>query len=164
MTITFPATPRTNLVIHDHPSEQYEPVDSIEELVWDRWIPYVAADQESQLLPDIICVAGSSIGSSLTGASDGNKTTTSSTTRSTTTAISSTEELIAHYDTLPTYTGLIGTILTAYNLHQNLELRPDDVCITILGQFALYVNGRPEELWSALVAHAGQVELTVVTQ
>jgi hypothetical protein len=65
-------------------------------------------------------------------------------------------------ETLPTNNGLVGTVLTAYNLHQNLQLRPDDLWITILAQFSAYVNGRAEELRDEIVSHEGQKHLRVV--
>jgi len=64
-------------------------------------------------------------------------------------------------DIHPTNTGLVGTVVEAYNMHQNLQLRPDDIWIAILCQFSAYVNGRAEELRSKFVAHEGQKELIV---
>lgn len=63
--------------------------------------------------------------------------------------------------TLSTNKGLIGSVLTAYSTHQNLQLRPDDIWITLLAQFSSYVNGRAEELRDKIVDHEGQKELEV---
>mmetsp|Transcript_48118 Transcript_48118/g.113550 ORF Transcript_48118/g.113550 Transcript_48118/m.113550 type:complete len:431 (+) Transcript_48118:127-1419(+) len=59
--------------------------------------------------------------------------------------------------------GLISAILTAYNSHLDLVLDPNDVWITILGQFSAYINGgkRAEELRDAIVDFDGKRELTV---
>lgn len=65
--------------------------------------------------------------------------------------------------TLATNTGLIGTVLTAFNTHNNLQFRPDDVWISILAQFSVYVNGRAEELRDKIVDHDGQKALEVVS-
>ena len=64
-------------------------------------------------------------------------------------------------DIYPTYTGLVGTVVEAYNMHQNLQLRPDDIWIAVLCQFSAYINGRAEELRSKFVVHEGQKELVV---
>ena len=64
-------------------------------------------------------------------------------------------------DIYPTKRGLFGTVVGAYNKHQNLQLRPDDIWIAVLCQLSAYVNGRTEELRSKFVAHEGQKELIV---
>ncbi len=50
--------------------------------------------------------------------------------------------------------GLVHTIVDAYNLHHALVLRPDDIWLSILTQFNLFVNGqgRAEQLRSVFVA------------
>jgi hypothetical protein len=65
--------------------------------------------------------------------------------------------------TLATNTGLVGTVLTAFNSHNNLQFRPDDLWISILAQFSAYVNGRAEELRSRIVNHEGQKNLEVTS-
>lgn len=54
---------------------------------------------------------------------------------------------------LPARQGLLGTVVEAYNSHCDLELRPDDVWVTILTQFSAYVNGRAQELRGKFVVH-----------
>ena len=65
-------------------------------------------------------------------------------------------------DILPSTDGLVGTILSAYNHHRALIIRPDDVWLAILVQFNFYVNGNAELLRSQFVAHEGKKELIVV--
>lgn len=60
-------------------------------------------------------------------------------------------------------TGLIATVLAAYNHHHALVLRPDDIWIAILVQFNFYVNAHAEELRGKFVAHEGKQEVTVST-
>jgi len=57
--------------------------------------------------------------------------------------------------------GFISAIFEAYNKHHNLVLRPDDIWLSILVQFSLYVNDRAEELRKNFVTHDGQKELQV---
>lgn len=58
--------------------------------------------------------------------------------------------------------GLVGACTMAYNTHQHLILRPDDVWIAILTQLSFYVNKHAEELRGLFVSHQGKKELTVV--
>lgn len=58
-------------------------------------------------------------------------------------------------------TGLVATVLAAYNNHHALVLRPDDVWIAILVQFNFYVNAHAEELREKFVAHKGKQEVVV---
>jgi hypothetical protein len=58
----------------------------------------------------------------------------------------------------------VHTIISAYNKHHNLIIRPDDVWITILTQFNFYVNADAELLRASFVAHEGKQELKVRTQ
>jgi hypothetical protein len=58
----------------------------------------------------------------------------------------------------------VHTIISAYNKHHNLIIRPDDVWITILTQFNFYVNANAELLRASFVAHEGKQELKVRTQ
>ncbi|TFK97240.1 hypothetical protein BDV98DRAFT_607709 [Pterulicium gracile] len=51
--------------------------------------------------------------------------------------------------------------ITAYNEHQHLVLRPDDVWIAILGQLNFYVNAHAKELRHHFVAHKGKNTLDV---
>ena len=55
--------------------------------------------------------------------------------------------------------GFVNTVLRAYNAHQNLVIRPDDVWIAIVSQLSFYINGNAEELRSKFVTHDGKKEL-----
>ncbi|KAI9675291.1 MAG: hypothetical protein M1817_001194 [Caeruleum heppii] len=57
--------------------------------------------------------------------------------------------------------GFVNAVLDAYNAHHALIIRPDDVWITILSQFNLYVNANAERLRSLFVAHEGRKTLIV---
>ncbi|CAN0016004.1 unnamed protein product [Ectocarpus fasciculatus] len=61
----------------------------------------------------------------------------------------------------PTTKGLVSTIMMAYSHHADLVLRPDDVWLTILAQFCLYVNRHAERLRDRIVDHEGKKVLTV---
>ena len=61
----------------------------------------------------------------------------------------------------PARFGLISAIMTAYNHHCDLVIRPDDVWLTILAQFCAYVNKHAEQLRGRIVPHEGKKELTV---
>ncbi|KAJ7898083.1 hypothetical protein B0H13DRAFT_2252305 [Mycena leptocephala] len=60
------------------------------------------------------------------------------------------------------YNGFVDTVITAYNAHHALVIRPDDVWLAILSQFNLYVNAHPELLRANFVAHDGKPELKIV--
>ena len=49
--------------------------------------------------------------------------------------------------------GFISAATTAYGHHVNLVIRPDDIWITILSQFAFYVNARAEQLRDVFLDH-----------
>lgn len=57
----------------------------------------------------------------------------------------------------------MSAILTAYDLHLDLTLDPNDIWVTLLGQFSAYVNGgqRAEHLRDAIVDFDGKKQLTV---
>ncbi|CAM9612750.1 unnamed protein product [Ectocarpus sp. 12 AP-2014] len=61
----------------------------------------------------------------------------------------------------PTPKGLVSTIMTAYSHHADLVLRPDDVWLTILAQFCLYINKNAESLRDRIVNHEGKKVLRV---
>ncbi|KAJ7219709.1 hypothetical protein B0H12DRAFT_1031730 [Mycena haematopus] len=65
---------------------------------------------------------------------------------------------------IPTPNGFVHTVISAYNHHHNLIIRPDDVWITILTQFNFFVNANAELLRASFVAHEGKKELTVQRQ
>lgn len=58
--------------------------------------------------------------------------------------------------------GFVRAAINAYNEHCPLVIRPDDVWLAIVTQFAQYVLGHAEELRHRFVNHEGQKELTVV--
>ncbi|KAJ7644741.1 hypothetical protein FB45DRAFT_898571 [Roridomyces roridus] len=62
---------------------------------------------------------------------------------------------------IPTPNGFVDTIMSAYNKHHNLVIRPDDVWIDILTQFNFYVNANAELLRANFVAHDGKKELRI---
>ncbi|KAI5843618.1 hypothetical protein BZA05DRAFT_410770 [Tricharina praecox] len=51
--------------------------------------------------------------------------------------------------------------MQAYNTHQHLVLRPDDMWIAIMCQFSSFVEANAEGLRGHFVAHEGQKELTI---
>ncbi|KAI9878698.1 MAG: hypothetical protein M1830_010791 [Pleopsidium flavum] len=57
--------------------------------------------------------------------------------------------------------GFVGAALKAYNGHHHLVIRPDDVWMTILTQFNVYVNANSDRLRNLFVEHEGQKELEV---
>ncbi|KAE9400003.1 hypothetical protein BT96DRAFT_819846, partial [Gymnopus androsaceus JB14] len=57
--------------------------------------------------------------------------------------------------------GLVHTLLKAYSNHHAVSIRPDDVWITILTQFSIFVNANAEALREKFVAHEGKLELDV---
>ena len=59
--------------------------------------------------------------------------------------------------------GLASVILSAYNGHHNLILRPDDVWQAVLTRFSLYMKSHAEKLRNSLVTFRGQKELRVKT-
>ena len=65
---------------------------------------------------------------------------------------------------IPQKNGLVDTILRAYNDHHALVLRPDDIWLSILTQFNLFLNGpgRAEQLRKTFVAHEGRKKLVIV--
>ncbi|KAJ7654034.1 hypothetical protein DFH06DRAFT_1299116 [Mycena polygramma] len=65
---------------------------------------------------------------------------------------------------IPSPNGFVHTVITAYNKHHNLVLRPDDVWIAILTQFNFFVNANAELLRASFVAHEGKKELVVRAQ
>lgn len=62
---------------------------------------------------------------------------------------------------IPSPNGFVYTCIQAYNSHQNLVIRPDDIWMAILTQFSMYVNRHAEEMRSYFVAHEGKKELEV---
>ncbi|KAJ6452909.1 hypothetical protein C8R45DRAFT_1039827 [Mycena sanguinolenta] len=64
---------------------------------------------------------------------------------------------------IPNRNGFVATVLDAYTQDRALVIRPDDVWLTVLCQFNLFVNGpgRAELLRTNFVAHEGKKELVL---
>ncbi|KAJ7124235.1 hypothetical protein C8R44DRAFT_852206 [Mycena epipterygia] len=62
---------------------------------------------------------------------------------------------------IPERSGFVQTVITAYNQHYALVIRPDDVWLAILSQFNLFVNANAELLRANFVAHEGKRELVI---
>ncbi|KAJ7609183.1 hypothetical protein DFH06DRAFT_188698 [Mycena polygramma] len=62
---------------------------------------------------------------------------------------------------IPSNNGFFHSVLTAYNTHHALVIRPDDVWLAILCQFNFFVNANAELLRASFVAHEGTQELLV---
>jgi hypothetical protein len=58
--------------------------------------------------------------------------------------------------------GFVDGAIEAYNNHQNLEIRPDDIWLGILLQLNIYVNKHAEELRDMFVDHQGQKHLEIL--
>jgi hypothetical protein len=61
-----------------------------------------------------------------------------------------------------TRTGFPATEVKCYNGHQHLEIRPDDIWLSILTQSNFYANAHAEELREMFVAHQGKKNLKLV--
>jgi hypothetical protein len=57
--------------------------------------------------------------------------------------------------------GLVSTIVAAYNSHHELVLRPDDVWQAVLTQLSFYIQANAEELRDRFVNFEGKQQLTV---
>lgn len=57
--------------------------------------------------------------------------------------------------------GFVHTVVRCYSDHRALVIRPDDVWLSILTQFNLFVNGNAEKLRKLFVAHEGKKELEI---
>lgn len=57
--------------------------------------------------------------------------------------------------------GFVDGAVMAYNTHLHLDIRPDDVWISILAQLNIYVNKHAEELRHMFVDHQGQKHLEI---
>ncbi|ODM94104.1 hypothetical protein Ocin01_12578 [Orchesella cincta] len=57
--------------------------------------------------------------------------------------------------------GLLRIVVSAYNSHTNLVLRPDDIWAAIMTQFSFYVNKNAEEFRGKFVNFEGKKDLTV---
>lgn len=77
---------------------------------------------------------------------------------------SSFSDLDAHSTLIAYNNGLVNGILRAFQQDLHLVLRADDVWLSILTQFNLFVNANAEFLRSHFVAHEGKKELMVDIQ
>ncbi|KAF8456830.1 hypothetical protein BDZ91DRAFT_745141 [Kalaharituber pfeilii] len=68
----------------------------------------------------------------------------------------------AHRDLVPNSNGFIDAVLRAYGGHFHLEIRPDDVWITILTQFSMFVNANAERFRYKFVSFEGKQTLRIV--
>ncbi|KAG4078319.1 hypothetical protein HA402_013029 [Bradysia odoriphaga] len=61
----------------------------------------------------------------------------------------------------PSNNGFVRTVITCYNNHHNLIIRPDDIWMAILTQFSFYINKNAEEFRNQFVNFDGKKELVV---
>ncbi|KAJ7109022.1 hypothetical protein C8R43DRAFT_905107 [Mycena crocata] len=71
-----------------------------------------------------------------------------------------------HVDTkipqiIPRNNGFVCTVVSAYNEHHNLVIRPDDVWLAILSQFHFFINANAELFRASFVSHEGRRDLTI---
>ena len=62
---------------------------------------------------------------------------------------------------IPYGNGLVNGIIRAFEQDLHLVLRPDDIWLSILTQFSMFVNGNSEHLRTQFVAHEGKKELAI---
>ncbi|KAJ7119587.1 hypothetical protein C8R44DRAFT_788448 [Mycena epipterygia] len=62
---------------------------------------------------------------------------------------------------VPQHNGFVDTVISAYNQHHALIIRPDDVWLAILSQFSFFVNANAELLRANFVAHEGKKHLAI---
>jgi hypothetical protein len=62
---------------------------------------------------------------------------------------------------VPNENSFVNTVMSAYNNHFALVIRPDDVWLAIISQFSFYVNANAELLRANFVAHEGKRELEI---
>lgn len=74
---------------------------------------------------------------------------------------SSFEKLVPESNVHSSKNGFVDGAVAAYCDHQHLVIRPDDVWITILSQFSIYVNENSEKLRDHFVAHEGKKSLDI---
>ncbi|PUU76903.1 hypothetical protein B9Z19DRAFT_1087396 [Tuber borchii] len=75
---------------------------------------------------------------------------------------SSFDELNANTSPIIPYgNGLVNGIIRAFQQDLHLVLRPDDIWLSILTQFSMFVNGNSENLRTQFVAHQGKKELAI---
>jgi len=58
--------------------------------------------------------------------------------------------------------GFVHATIEAYNNHQHLVIRPEDVWFAVLTQVSVYVNANSEDLRDVFVAHEGKKDLVLM--
>lgn len=62
---------------------------------------------------------------------------------------------------IPYGNGMVNGIIRAFQQDLHLVLRPDDVWLSILTQFSMFVNANAEQLRAHFVDHQGKKKLTI---
>jgi len=62
---------------------------------------------------------------------------------------------------IPYANGLVNGVIRAFEQDLHLVLRPDDIWLSILTQFSMFVNGNSENLRTQFVAHQGKKDLVI---
>lgn len=62
---------------------------------------------------------------------------------------------------IPFGNGLVNGIVNAFGQDLHLVLRPDDVWLSVLTQFSMFVNGNAEHLRHLFVSHEGKMNISV---
>lgn len=57
--------------------------------------------------------------------------------------------------------GFVHSVISAYNTHHHLRLRPEDIWFAILSQLSFYITANSEKLRKTFVAHKGKKELEI---
>ncbi|KAJ6545430.1 hypothetical protein B0H19DRAFT_1075743 [Mycena capillaripes] len=65
------------------------------------------------------------------------------------------------FKVVPRTNGFVDTVISAYNNHYALVIRPDDVWLAIISQFSFYVNANAELMRANFVAHEGKKKLNI---
>lgn len=74
---------------------------------------------------------------------------------------SSFDNITAEPSIFPSPNGFVNSAVTAYSHHQHLQIRLEDVWLSILSQLNIYINAHAEELRDKFVAHDGQKNLDI---
>jgi len=71
------------------------------------------------------------------------------------------QDVTSETNIYPSQNGFVDTVVKAYNEHQHLEIRPEDVWFSILSQLNIYINENAEALRDMFVSHQGQKYLEI---
>ncbi|KAJ6545423.1 hypothetical protein B0H19DRAFT_1212277 [Mycena capillaripes] len=66
------------------------------------------------------------------------------------------------FKVIPRENGFVNTVMSAYNSHYALVIRPDDVWLAIISQFSFYVNANAELMRANFVAHEEKKKLEIL--